>query len=124
MKNLLFTLTIIFGFTQINAQNYSYGKVSKVELEEQFHPTDSSASAAILYKKERVHFIYSESEGFMQQRDIHERIKIYNKEGFDWATKKVYLYKGDGGNNEKLGSLKATTFNLVDNKIQKEIIER
>ena len=33
------------------------------------------------------------------------RIKIYNKEGFDWANKKVYLYKGDNGNNEKINSI-------------------
>ena len=120
MKNLISTIFILFGFIFINSQNYDYGKVSKAELEEQFHPSDSSASAAILYRNETVSFSYSQNNGFTQEKEILMRVKIYNKEGFDWANKKVYLYKGDNGNNEKINGLKATTYNLEGGKVKKE----
>jgi hypothetical protein len=120
MKNLLFIITLAFSLNQINSQNYDFGKVSKDELQEKYHPTDSSANAAILYRKENISFTFSQNNGFTQQKEIEMRIKIYNKEGFDWANKKVYLYKGDGGNNEKIKGLKGTTYNLVSGKINKD----
>lgn len=120
MKNLLSTIFILFGFISIYSQNFDYGKVSKAELQEQFHPTDSSASAAILYRNETVSFTYSQNNGFTQEKEILMRIKVYNKEGFDWANKKVYLYKGDNGNNEKINGSKGTTYNLEGGKVKKE----
>ncbi|WP_299125080.1 hypothetical protein [uncultured Winogradskyella sp.] len=118
MKHLLLIITLFLSCKTINSQNYEFGKVSKAELEEKYHPIDSSSSAAILYRNERVSFYYSSSEGFMQQREIHERIKIYNKDGFDWATKKEYLYQGRS-NKESLSGLKGVSYNLVDGKIEK-----
>ncbi len=38
--------------------------------------------------------MYVKDTGFMQEREVHQRVKIYNKEGYEWATKKIYLYKG------------------------------
>jgi len=120
MKNLLSTIFILFGFISIYSQNYDYGKVSKAELEEQFHPTDSSASAAILYRNEDIRFTFNENNGFSQEREVTMRVKIYNKEGFEWATEKVLLYQGDNANNEKVKGLKGQTFNLEANKIKKD----
>ncbi|NRD21341.1 DUF3857 domain-containing protein [Winogradskyella eckloniae] len=118
MKHLFILLAFALISNSSIAQNFNFGKVSKSELEEKYHPKDSSTSAAILYRNERINFIYSNSDGFVQEREIHERIKIYNKEGFDWATKKVYLYNGN--NRESLKGLKGTSYNLVDGKIEKE----
>ncbi|MTE28115.1 DUF3857 domain-containing protein [Winogradskyella ouciana] len=120
MKNLIFTVIAIFGITVINAQNYNFGKVSKAELEEKFHPSDSSANAAILYRNEDIKFTFNQNTGFTQQKEITMRIKIYNREGFEWATEKVLLYKGDNGNNEKIKGLKGQTYNLEGNKIKKD----
>lgn len=120
MKNLLFTCLLVLGIVQINGQNYDFGKVSKTELEEKYHPTDSSASAAILYRNESISFTFSQNTGFTQQKEIIMRIKIYNKDGFDWATKKVYLYNGENGNNEKIKGLKGYTYNLEGGKLEKD----
>jgi hypothetical protein len=91
MKNLIFAIIIVLSFNQVHSQNYDFGKVSEAELQEKYHPKDSSASAAILYREEKIQFNYSKESGFTQERQVHERIKIYNKEGYDWATKK-YCY--------------------------------
>ena len=138
MKNLFFILTLVFGFNLIEAQNYDFGKVSVDELQENVHPQDSSVHAAILYRKEEVRFIYekkyrasqetqeekranyNKNDGFIQEREVHVRIKIYDKEGFDWATKKVFLYKGGNGNDDHIRGLKGYTFNLKNEKINKD----
>ena len=120
MRNLLFTIITIFSVIQLSAQDYDFGKVSKVELEEKYHPIDSSTNAAILYRRENIMYRFSENSGFSQEREISMRIKIYNKEGFDWASEKVPLYHGDNGNNEKIKGLKAYTYNLEGGKIKKD----
>ncbi len=51
MKYLFFIVMLILSFNQIEAQDYDFGNVSKEELEEKFHPLDSSANAAIFIKK-------------------------------------------------------------------------
>ncbi|WP_431158964.1 DUF3857 domain-containing protein [Winogradskyella poriferorum] len=119
MKYLALITILFLTINLSTAQNFDFGKVSKDELQEKFHPTDSSVEAAVLYKNEFIHYQYISNEGFIQQREVHERIKIYNKEGLDWATKKVYLYYGSAGRSEKLINLKATTYNLENGKIVK-----
>lgn len=124
MKNLLFTLTLIFGLIQINAQNYNFGKVSKAELEEAYHPTDSSANAAILYRNEDIRYTFNENNGFSQEREVTMRIKIYNRDGFEWASDKIFLYQGDNANNEKIKGLKGQTYNLEGTKIKKDKLKK
>ncbi|SDI37747.1 transglutaminase domain-containing protein [Winogradskyella thalassocola] len=119
MKNLLLTFVIVLSFNFLSAQDYDFGKISDAELQEKYHPKDSASSAAILYRNEDISFFFSSNEGFMQQRKVHERIKIYNKDGFDWATKKIYLYQGTG-QRETVNGLKGFSYNLVDGKIEKD----
>ncbi|WP_299525626.1 transglutaminase domain-containing protein [Winogradskyella sp.] len=123
MKYLI-TIALSLLFFVSNAQNIKFGNVSKAELQQKVHPKDSTANAAVIYRKEYIYFIYTDDDGFMQHREIHERIKIYNKQGFDLATEKIYLYEGSGGNKEKLLKLKGYTYNLTDGKIEKEKLKK
>jgi hypothetical protein len=116
MKKVLIALVLTLMANEIIAQDYKYGKVSKDELLEKFYPSDSSANAAVLYNNRRTYFNYVQNEGFTVITEIHERIKIYNKEGFDWATKKIDYYNSTK-DREKINSLKATTYNLENDKI-------
>ena len=76
---------LIILFISFNAfsQDYRFGKVSKAELEESYNPTDSSASATYLYKYRKSYYAYVENKGFTLVTDVHERIKLYNQDGFD-----------------------------------------
>ena len=119
IKHLLIVLFFLsFGYT--NAQNFKFGKVSEQELAEKLNPLDSTANATVLYKSEKINFDYRRGEGFVQIREIHERIKIYNKEGFDWATKKVRLYNKSSSNSESLQFIKGYTYNLVNGKVEED----
>lgn len=116
MNKFLIAMVLTLMANEIIAQDYKYGKVSKDELLEKFYPSDSSANAAVLYNYRKTHFDYQQNEGFMVITEIHERIKIYNKEGFDWATKEIDYYKSSN-NREKIINLKATTYTFDGNKI-------
>ncbi|TPG38874.1 DUF3857 domain-containing protein [Flavobacterium pectinovorum] len=112
----------IFGVSKSNAQTFQLGKVSVAELEQKVHPKDSSAVAAILYKKGKVRIEYDPSEGFVALTDVETRIKIYKKEGYDWATQKVWYYNSYDL-KERVFFTDAVTYNLVDGKIEKTKIK-
>ena len=98
-------------------QDYDFGKVSKEELQEKFNPLDSTANATYLYKYRKTYYEYIQGDGFRLVTDIHERLKIYNQEGFDYATIGVSLYKHNS-DNEEVNALKAYTYNLISGKIE------
>ncbi|AUP80125.1 DUF3857 domain-containing protein [Flavivirga eckloniae] len=117
MRITLVLFSLCFTLTAF-AQNYKFGKVSEEELEEKFNPLDSSASATYLYKYRKTYFRYDQSEGFKLITEIQERLKIYNKDGFDYATKKVRLHKSGGNEELIVGNIKAYTYNLLEGKIE------
>ena len=122
MKIKLFLL--LFACLQvISANNVKFGKVSKEEVAETVHPIESDAAAAILYKKEWVYYEYNHEAGWSMTKEAHYRIKIYNKDGFDWATLQVPLYVSSG-EEERISGVKGMTFNLVDGKVVSEKLKK
>jgi len=118
MKSSLITFIAILCFVgTTEAQNYKFGKVSKEELLQKEHPNNPTADAAILYRETKTDFQYTQDSGWYMVTDYFERVKIYNKEGFDWANATIDLYKGDG--EDKLIGLKGYTYYLdADGKIE------
>ncbi len=115
MKSLsLFLLFSLGIFSLVQAQNFKFGKVSKEELQQKEHPVDPSANAAVLYRETKSEFQYTASSGWYLVTDYFERVKIYNKEGFDWANITVDLYKS-GYEEDKLQGLRGYTYYLDEN---------
>lgn len=113
---LFFCLTFTFGFSY--AQDYRFGKVSDEELLQKEHPTDPSADAAVLYREVKSEFRYSSEQGWYLMTDYFERIKIYTKEGAEYANKTVQLYKGK--ESDKLRNLRAFTYTMKgDNNVDR-----
>lgn len=110
-------ILVVLTFTITSAQDYGFGKVSKEELQEKFYPTDSSASAVYLFKDRSTYFTYNQNDGFVLVTRVHERIKIYNKSGFKYATKSIPLYNS-GSDEEEVHGLKGYTYNLVEGKVE------
>ncbi|WP_433833966.1 transglutaminase domain-containing protein [Flavobacterium anhuiense] len=114
----LFTLFVILLFSpKIMSQEFKLGKVSVAELEQKFHPKDSSAAAAILYKKGKTRIDYDQNIGFVTYFDVETRIKIYKKEGYNWANQAIWYYNSTDF-KEKVSVSDAVTFNLVGGKIE------
>ncbi|WP_084625607.1 DUF3857 domain-containing protein [Salinimicrobium xinjiangense] len=116
MQKFYFLAALMLLGIGAGAQDFRFGKVSPEEVEEEFHPQDNEADAAILYRSQNVYYEYNDHTGFTLVTDIHERIKIYTKEGFDWATKEISYYQ-NSKDKEKVTSIKAYTYNLKDGKL-------
>ena len=122
-KLLLLFFIASFSTATCLAQNYKFGKVSKEELVQDAHPNEPDAHAAILYRLFDTSFKYSKDEGFTTSTEFHDRIKIYNDNGNDWATVNIYLYNGKGGSDESLNNLKAYTYNF-DGKVEEVKLDK
>ena len=120
MKNKFFVTIVLFFLIVFSskAQDFRLGKVSVEELKEKVHPKDSSAVAAILFEKAQNKFVYTQEKGFEIELVVRTRIKIYKKEGYDWANKEVRYYL-ESNLKEKVLFSEAVTYNLVDGKIEK-----
>ena len=120
MKINQLTALLFFAlfFSIANAQEFKLGKVSIAELQQKSHPKDTSAVAAILFKKGETSFKYSDNTGFQVVTVVQTRIKIYKKEGYDWANQEVRYYL-DTSLNENVSFSDAYTYNLVGEKIEK-----
>jgi hypothetical protein len=123
MKKIISTLIILIVTNQITAQDYKFGKVSKDELQEKSYPKDSSANAAYLFKKRKTYIaIFGGSVKLITE--VQVRLKIYNQEGFDWATKKINLYGSTKSKRESVSNLKAVTYNLINGVIVKTKLDK
>lgn len=123
MKKIISTLILLVVTNQITAQNYKFGKVSKEELQEKFYPKDSSVNAAYLFKKRKTYIaVFGGSVKLITE--VQVRIKIYNQEGFDWATKKINLYGSIKSKSENVSNLKAVTYNLINGEIVKTKLDK
>ena len=122
VKNI-YILLFVLSFVQFSfSQEIEFGEVSKEELSEKFYDKDSSANAVILYKERRTYYGANASSVELVT-EIHERIKIYNKEGFDKATIAVNLFK-TRSSKERIGKIKAYTYNLENNKVTETKLDK
>ncbi len=121
MKKIYLLLSLV-SIQFVFPQSPKFGKVDKAELLEKHYDRDSSANAVILYKNQETYFV-SSSIGVELVTEIHKRIKIYNKDGFDKATVSLNLYK-NRNTKERVSRIKAYTFNLVGGKVEKTALDK
>lgn len=119
MKKILLIVSFLFFGIQSNyAQKRELGNVTIDELKEKQHPKDTSAVAAILFEKGDTYFEYKQEEGFILVTVVDVKIKIYKKEGYDWANKSVRFYVSSTF-DEDVSFSKAVTYNLNNGQIEK-----
>ncbi len=115
----IITITISKGYGQV----YKFGKVSKEELQKTVYEKDSSANAVVLYDERKVYYEYIQGNGFRLVTDIYKRIKLYNKDGFEYGNDEVFLYK-NRKNEEKITGLKGITYLLENGKIKETKLKK
>ncbi len=112
-------VAVFFLCYSVTAQDYKFGKVSKEELLEKVYAQDSAAAAAVLYRKRNIRYNYVQGSGFQVITEVHERVKIYTKEGFRYATVSERLYKNNRA-NETIAGLKAFTYTMENGDVEKQ----
>ena len=89
MKKLFTAATIFLSIVSFS-QNHELGKLTIEELKEKVCPLDTSAVAAVLFKNGKTSFHYDET-GYYSVTEVETKIKIYKKEGFDFANQSVWF---------------------------------
>jgi hypothetical protein len=119
MKKAFFIVVFGFFLSALNAQNnFELGRVSIPELEQKLHPIDTTAEAAILFKKVRTFFEFFPGHGYTINHEYEFRFKIYKKEGLSWANFQVpYYAKSNNVPAETLKFSNCVTYNLEGGKI-------
>ncbi|MEX0998190.1 MAG: transglutaminase domain-containing protein [Flavobacteriaceae bacterium] len=120
MKSLLSLFIVLFSIV-LNAQRFDFGKVSEEEIKQKEHPNDPEAPATYIYKKGKVTFTHDKIWRYVYE--VEGRIKIYKKEGYEYATINVPLFREGAGSNEIFSNFKGFTYNIVDGKTTKERVE-
>ena len=117
-------ILVLFFICSISfAQDYEFKKVSKEELSMSVYAQDTTADAVYLHKSRHTYYEDDEVKGWVVYTDVHERIKILTKDGLDYATRTINLYK-EGKLEQRIESIKAFTFNLVDGKVKSEKLSK
>ncbi|MDW7692071.1 transglutaminase domain-containing protein [Flammeovirgaceae bacterium SG7u.111] len=125
MKTCFLVLTLLIGlnctaaFAQLKVK---YGKFDQSELDMKVYEKDTAANAVVLFDKGRSYIQYG-SEGFQLYHKRHRRVKILNKQGYEHADFSVVLYD-EGGNDEKITSLKGHTYVVKNGKVEKFKLEK
>ena len=121
MQKFLILGFVFFQTLTFQAQDFELGKVTIEELKEKLHKTDTSAPAAIIFKKARTFFKYNNDKGFVSYTDFTIKLKIYKKEGLEWANFKIPYYVGyEKLDDESVVISKACTYNLENGQIKKD----
>ncbi len=97
-----------------------FGKISDEELSMTVYDKDTSAAAVVLWDIGETSFPYNMNTGFENNYDKFIRIKIFRKEGYEFAKFHFLLRKRD----EKLGSFSAATFNMEGGKLVKTKLDK
>ena len=115
---IYFVLFLFLISIPLNAQKFEPEKVTFEMLKASKNSIDTTAVAAILYRVGVVNFNYLGGKGFETVTTIKTRMKIYSKQGFDYANQKFLYYVG---NNivEKIEIINAFTYNLKNGNIEK-----
>ncbi|GAA4274127.1 transglutaminase [Aquimarina gracilis] len=115
-NKLLLVFALVVSVNIGFCQEFKFGKVSEEELLEESYPANNEAQAAVLFENRDVYIQFTEIEGWQLITEVHKRIKLYKKDGFEYATDEVFLYKANR-KKEKLIGLKGITHNLASGKI-------
>lgn len=90
--------------------------VTVKELQEKVHPADTTAAAAYQYHYGATYFELVDNYWVMTT-EIFNRIKIYKKEGYNYADESIVFYSGSRKGRGKF--YEAATYNLVNGKVSK-----
>lgn len=125
MKTKLLVLFTIFSFSFFLAQKehkfLDTPKLDIADLRKTKSTLKEDAPAEVLYRS--IHYYIRKD--YEMEIKIVDRVKIYNKDkAEDFLNKEIALYEAQSGNEEKLSNLKAYTYNLENDKIVTNKVEK
>jgi len=120
MIRLLYFLSCYFLVQTVVGQKLELGKVTVEELSQKKHDKDTSAVAAILFKKAKTKFKFSKDNEYECFTEVELKVKIFKKEGLDFGSFKIPFYVGYESIEDEVVQIEvANTYNLENGEIIK-----
>lgn len=120
-------VTIILAILSLSSYSqkppFKFGEVSIEDLKMDQYELDPSAPAVVLADFGESTITYNQGKGFEIRFKRMRRVKILKKEGYDFATLIIPIYKKDNV-DEKISGLKGVTVNLEAGKAQETKLEK
>lgn len=116
MKSII-VIFAMFLCISVQAQVFKIEKITKDDFNEKNYSNDSTAVAVIEYNIGNCYFVTA-GNTYNLITETKTRIKILKKEGYDYATIKIPLYKRKS-ERESLNVSNAYTYNLVNGDVEK-----
>jgi hypothetical protein len=124
MKKLLLIISINFLTFFSFAQDFNFGEISADEYNYNRNTLDSNANAIVLKEFGKTTIKINDNTGRLEINfEYHVKIKIFNKEGFNYSNIVIPSYKDDN-NEESIRILKASTFNLVNGNVEETVLDK
>lgn len=118
MKYVIIMLLAALTHYSVNGQIYEFPAVTKEELSLKKYDLDSSANAFVLAEKGKTSINISDNDrGLRVFHHYKTKIKILTQEGYNHANIEIPLYK-IGSDFEDVTNIKASSYNLVNGKIE------
>jgi hypothetical protein len=117
----LFALAVVLlpFFSVAEKPPIKLGDITKEELKMTQYDPDPNAEAVVLCDYGYRNWIFdTNGSGWRHELKRICRIKIFHKDGYDWATESISLYHS-GRLEESVSQIKGFTYNLVDGKVEK-----
>jgi hypothetical protein len=113
--NASLLLLLLFSFNTLAQKPapIEFGKVSMEDLKMKSYAKDTTAEAVVLCDYGENFYSFTGNNPEIIHRR-HVRIKILKKSGFGRATVKIGYRSANDNGNERVGNIKATTYNLED----------
>ncbi|QXP58253.1 DUF3857 domain-containing protein [Olleya sp. HaHaR_3_96] len=113
----LIVIAILFTNFSISQNQFNTHDLTttRADLEINEFKQDTTANAVVLYEYGNAKI---DEKSFNLVLTYKKKIKILNRNGFDQANVKIYLYNS-GGNKEKITNLVATTTNIEEGKVNR-----
>ncbi|HAF33861.1 MULTISPECIES: transglutaminase domain-containing protein [Sphingobacterium] len=115
MKSFFTGLLLLSG-VYLQAQDFSFGKIKKEDFAITVDKIDTAANAFVLREYGSAEVSYDKNKGPVVQFFRHVRIKILNKEAYNYANFSIPLYKS-GNDREVLMDIKGASYHLVGDKV-------
>ena len=111
MKKIALYVLVLFTLNTFSQElTYTFGKPTKSELDLMHYNLDSTANAAVLFESGKT--IFKEKYGtVIISTTFYKKIKIFNKNGFEYASFSIPLYHLNKNDKERVLNIKAVTHN-------------
>ncbi len=122
---IVLSIGLLFAFASLFSQKstYKYGKISNEELTMRVYPKDTSAVALVLMLDGFTRYEFINND-FRVETDVCKRIKIFKKDGLEYATVTLPYYRKSYDESESIFDIEAFSYNLENGKVVKTKLEK